>query len=85
MFHKLASAFESNSKNLANKPIFSNSMDKKIIGLPFSSNEEKQPVETGSHVTQQNVNPSRPNPERRERLNLNFSFSYFFVVPQKVL
>ena len=65
--------------------MFSSSMDKKLIELPFSSTEEKQPVETRSHVTQQNVNPSRPNPGRRERLNLNFSFSYFFVVPQKVL
>ena len=31
------------------------------------------------------VNPSRPNPGLREKINLNFYFPHFFVVPQKVL
>ena len=31
------------------------------------------------------INPSRPNPGRREKKSLKFLFSHFFVVPQKVL
>ena len=30
------------------------------------------------------INPSRPNPRRREKINLNFLFLHF-VVPEKVL
>ena len=30
-------------------------------------------------------NPSRPNPERREKIKLNCLFLHFFVVPQKFL
>ena len=31
------------------------------------------------------INPSRPDPERREKNQLKFLFSHFFVVPEKVL
>ena len=31
------------------------------------------------------LNPSRPDPGRREKINLNFFFLHFFVEPQKVL
>ena len=31
------------------------------------------------------LNPSRPDPGRREKINLKFLFWHFFVVPQKVL
>ena len=31
------------------------------------------------------VNPSRPNPGRREKINLKFLFSHFVVIHQKVL
>ena len=30
-------------------------------------------------------NPSRPDPEQREKINLKFLFSHVLVVPQKVL
>ena len=31
------------------------------------------------------INPSRPDPGRREKINLKFLFSHFFVVPRKGL
>ena len=55
MFQKLTKAFEGNSKNLKIKLIFSNSLNKKLIGVRFSSTEEKQPVDSRSHFTQQSV------------------------------